>query len=89
MSPHRREPPPPRPFLRRGIHVVPQTRDGWAITTWATASLIAVQGLLLAIAFALPRWSVLAGIAFAAVTVGVAAAFYTWSWRRADPADRP
>ncbi|KTE02868.1 hypothetical protein [Sphingopyxis sp. H115] len=88
MSSRRREPPAPRPFLRRGIQVVPQTRGGWAITAGVMASLTTVQGLLLALAFALPRWSVPAGIAFAVVTVGVVAAFYAWSWRRADPADR-
>ena len=88
MSHRRRSPPTPRPFLRRGIQIVPQTRDGWTITVGVTAALIFFQGILLAIAFALPRWSGPAGIAFAVVTVGVSAAFYAWSWRRADRVDR-
>ncbi|MBB6426790.1 hypothetical protein HDC35_002526 [Sphingopyxis sp. JAI128] len=85
MTPDRRASPPPSPFLRRGIQIVPQTRRGWAITAGVAASLIVVQGLLLAVAFALPRWSIPAGIAFAVATIGSAAAFYAWSWRRAAP----
>ena len=88
MSPRPARDAAPRPFLRRGVQIVPQTRDGWKITGRIMTLLIFAQGLLLWLAFALPRWSVAAGIAFVAVTVGVSAAFYRWSWRRADIADR-
>lgn len=67
---------------------MPQTREGWAVTARVMVSLLLAQALLLGLAFALPRWSVAASIAFAALTVGVSAAFYRWSWLRSDIADR-
>src|SRR5690606_30622251 len=79
MSRHQARDARPRPFVRRGVQVVPQTREGWVITARVVGLLILAQALLLGLAFALPRWSVPAGIAFAVVTVGVSAVFYSWS----------